>query len=438
MAQFYELSNEIVLLISSFVHPKDLDSFFLASKKIRELNAAAIAEHKRLTRTYRCLTYEPNAVSGSNLKNLANLLKDVLTLPRVAPYVEELNLYGWMLLWDDSPDVAASEDERKIETLSEPNRTLFHQAISKSNFIPNEYVEDWMESFEEGAEDQFVGLLFTLLPNLSILHIDGIPECDWNCHISHTSTSQFGLHDPKAKLLPMLTRVTLSSTEYVPLHIVQAFASLPSMRHIHAVNVFATQKDNYVSPAHSKVTHLTLINCQVASELLYEFLTAFKSLITFEYTDGADIEENPPPGSTLFWISRSLRHCAKYSLKKLSMKAQICTRILPMGSLRAFYALEELDISVDALLDTARPGCQKLSDVLPNSIKRVVLRQSEATTSFEYGGIVRDALRSKSTAFPRLEFLSCRYYHAERDGLRGFPLQFRAACEAAGITLTFD
>lgn len=136
-----------------------------------------------------------------------------------------------------------------------------------------------------------------------------------------------------------LTRVNLSSTdERIPSHLVKAFASLPSLRQLHARHVYASSEDRGAS-LRSNVTELSLRGCRLGSEQVYDFLSSFQSLATLDFTNIPDNEGDPQPTSILFWIRNALKNNAKNSLKKLKVRARKASVITPMGSLRDFEAL---------------------------------------------------------------------------------------------------
>ena len=427
MVGFSDLSSEIVLLVSKFIQPRDLDNFFQTSKRIRELNAGSIAEHKSLTRTYSHITYHPATALIPRIGTLAKLLRDVLTSPRIASYMENFDLQGYNTSWN------TEEEQRKKDTLTEPNYSLFDKAFEGSKYIPSGEAAEWMESVELGAEDQFLGLLLTLLPNLSILDISGNCLWDWDTFLSDTIKRISQDLEPSA--LTMLTCVTLSSSHrQVPLYIVKYFAGLPSMKQIRAKDVFTTDEEKYASPEYSNVTSLSLKDCVVEPEPLYEFLRSFGSLVTFEYTDSTSVQGQL--NSNLFWVCSLLDHHARHSLKKLTLRGPSGAILSPLRSFCGFEALEELDVDKCALVSSRKFGSRSLTEVLPKSIKKVVLRHPKPAASDCYTALVQDVVESKRRALPHLKALNFRPYNGQK------PIQFSlgliAACETAGITLTVD
>lgn len=269
MARFSDLSSEVVVMISNFAQPRDLDSFFLTSQHIRELNKACITEHSMLKKKYKYLISHTDSIPIDKFGTLANLLRKVLTAPRAASYVEDLDIRGWHVGWTNG---SHRDDRRSNDMLSKENRILFNDAISASKYVPADTVDSWMEGFEDGLEDQIIGLLLVVLPNISSLNLTDVP--DWDDLVGDTiyRISQY----PKLEALTMLKCVTISGKETeTPLRVVKSLAALPSMRQIYAENVSTTDLDQYASPPDSKVTSLCLIMCAVEPECLHEFLGSF-------------------------------------------------------------------------------------------------------------------------------------------------------------------
>lgn len=435
MARFSDLSSEVIVMISNFVEPRDLDSFFLTSKHIRELNEARITEHSTLKNDYKHLISHTSPDGIENFGTLANLLKKVLTVPRAASYVEDLDIRGWHMGWISGSHL---DDRRSNDMLSEENRILFNDATSGSTYVPEGLLDAWMGGFEDGLEDQIIGLLLIVLPKLSILNLMGV--CDWDNLV--TDTIDRISQAPKLEALTMLKCVTISGKETpTPLHVVKSLAALPSMRQIHAENVSTTSEDQYASPPDSRITSLCLPKCTLGPEFLHEFLGSFTSLVTFEYTDGTRVRDDAEPGSNAFWICNSLKHHAKHSLRKLTLRSPHRKNFTIIGFLQTLEVLEELDVDFGALVNSRLFGIGygSLNQVLPASIKKVTLRHISGAGVMEsdfHVRIVHHVIMQGKQALPLLEALNFR--PKKNSKTLKFSLRDIAACEAAGITLTVD
>lgn len=433
MARFSDLSSEVVVMISNFVQPRDLDSFFLTSKHIRELNQACITEHSMLKKNYKYLISHTDSDKIDNFGTLANLLRKVLTVPRAASYMEDLDIRGWRMGWITGSHL---DDRRSNDMLSAENQILFNDAMSASKYVPADSVLSWMEGFDDGFEDQIVGLLLIVLPNISSLNLTEVS--DWDNLVADTidRISQ----SPKLEALTMLKCVTISGRESpIPLRVLKSLAALPSMRQIHAENIFTTNFDQYASPPDSKVTSLCLTKCAVEPEFLHEFLGSFTSLATFEYTDDTRVPYDTGTQSNAFWICCSLKHHAKHCLRKLTLRSPYREKSTAIGCLRTFEVLEELDVDLGALLNRScfDTGYGLLTQVLPASIKKVTLRHFSGNV-MEPGHIslVQDVVMQRERALPHLQALNFR--PKKKTKTLRFPLRDVAACEAAGLALTVD
>ena len=439
--QFSDLSNEIVLEISKYVQPRDLDNFFATSKRIRQLNAAQIPEHIRLKRQYGFLSNhysytEPYVIYesvGRYTGSLAKLLKDIIDLPYIACYVEAMSLKPWQKLWDDERFPQGRTDQRRDDTLSEPNKGLFQEAMVRSKYISGFRIEELMGRIEAGDEGQILGLLLALLPNLCALDLCEID--DWHNDVIDTIDAISA--DPKANTLTSLTNVTLSDADHeVPLWVVQMFASLPSMRQIRADSVHHEGQYLHAPSRRSKVTHLSLKQCQIYPEPLFKFLSFFDSLVAFEYTEDERLRGQCDWQSKPFWIRTCLDYHARRSLKRLVLRSCCAGNDgALLDSVRTFEVLEELDTNLEALIIGGADGTGEITERLPASIQKVILRH-DSYTGDGHLRLVFNVLVLGKQALPHLKLLSFRPNRNEKSF--HVPACLVAACESAGFTLTLD
>lgn len=425
MTGFLDLSNEIILIISSFVQPKDLDSLLLTSKHIRALNGDLITEHKNLTRQHQ-------HTRTHMLYNLADFLKDVVLSPRISSYVETMEILSVYNEWIS----IRSEQSPKIDDMSIEMRESLFAKFSKSSkyVIPMEMGNPWISGIEDKREDQILGLLLPLLHNIVNLMIYEIPDWD-NCL---TDTIDLIAQDSKPSALTLLTRVFLSDDScQIPLRTVHHLAILPSMQSMYVKGI-KNDLPGYVDhPAISAVTNLSIRDCRVQSETMFEFLCCFESLIAFDYA-GAENLDKRDSMRIHFWICKALTQNAKHSLRKLAIKSRPRGQSNPIfiGSLQSFRALEELDVDVEALLEDGVSRLSKLSTVLPRSIKKVTLRHStdDGDGEDELMYLPEDLLSTTKKRLPLLEALNFRPYKQARVLL--MPLHWIANGELAGVALS--
>lgn len=208
MTCFSDLSNEIVLMISQHVQPRDCDNFYLTSKHIRGLNAAAVERHKKLKRRYKNINHRPlldKFYPAKKIGTWASLLKYSLQSARTASYVEHLDIHPYNTSWLNDRRFATMENRRKEDMTSEANKKLFEEAIEDAKHIVGAEKTQWKQYFIDGREDQVLGLLFMLLPNLTTMNLS-IPGGRRDLI---TSTIERISLVSKRDALTMLTHVTL-------------------------------------------------------------------------------------------------------------------------------------------------------------------------------------------------------------------------------------
>ena len=432
MARFSDLSNEVILLISKHVRPPDLDSFHLTSKHIRNLNEAHISNHLTLKRRYQNIRRDPTIWGSPEPKDTtwAKILKETLTSPSVASYVEEVDIQGYHKSWLNPAMHDTRENERRAETLLESNVILFEEAAQSSKYLSDKV--NWMDYVVNGYEDGLLGLLLTLLPNLSCLALS--VTCSGRDGITDVveSVSQ----DLTPLSFTMLTRVTLSGeSSEVPLHLIGAFAIMPSMRHLYAENINCTARVRTPTTRRSKVTHLCLLRCYVEPEPLFELLCLFDSLIEFEYTHGErkrrshDLNIDYTP----FWITSALKQNSAQSLKALTLRGHVSGVMSAfIGCLQPLTMLEELDTDLEALMGEGEDEyCPKMSESLPVSLTK--LRLHHLIGDYDLEGLLHVILNPKLKQLPRLRSLE---FTPENTEPLELPLRWKSACKKAGISLT--
>lgn len=167
MARLFDLSNELILLVSDFVNPPDHDSWFLVAKRIRELHQMAIEEHLRNKSRYKRITHfrwgDREEFEGcEGYGTLANLCKEMILSPRTAAYVECLSIERWHMTWSRR---GVPEDQRRDDMTSEENAKVFEKALRNSRCVSAKDLDEheYMDTFHLGRE---VGVLGAKLPSL--------------------------------------------------------------------------------------------------------------------------------------------------------------------------------------------------------------------------------------------------------------------------------
>lgn len=445
MARFGDLSNEIVLLISNFVQPPDLDSFYLTSKRIRELNESNIELHLAMKRWYQEIIHtEIGGFPYPHTGTWAQLLTIAVSSPWMAAHVEDVDIRGWHSRWSTRVSLAEIEDTRKNDTLSKRGQDVFATAIEQSKYVPNAESSNWSDGIKTGCEDNILSLLLEVLPNLSNLALSMKGD-----DVSFRYCLTKMLVHPKSTTFSNLKRVTLSS-DNGPTHLddLKHFAALPSMRYICAEDITIMNRVTNPRIIKSSVTTLRLLSCNIVPEMMFELLCSFHSLIDFEYTHATPESISNHYNNLVhykpFWLVAALKQSTKHSLQKLRMKGynespqsygpNDESRDL-MGSLRPFDALEEVETDLELLYGGICDLNTEFSEVLPESIRKVTLHHHEVdgVECRMVEDLVKGIVPPKNRALPKLENLHFRSVDAAPAPL---PVRWRAAFEAVGITLT--
>ena len=155
--------------------------------------------------------------------------------------MEELEIRGWKLGWNQNPTLTALEDQRKAATMIEPNARIFEEAFRGSKYFNSGYIDIYQKYSNCGYEEHILGLLLTLLPKLTSLTLS-VPRDYHNCFIA-TITSI--AHDLKSITLEALTSVTLTSECSRPsLHVgmcsgtLMAYACSRNVMHLNCCRVY--------------------------------------------------------------------------------------------------------------------------------------------------------------------------------------------------------
>lgn len=407
MAHFSDLSNELVLLVMKHVQPQDLDNFFLCCKHFRQLGGAYVREHMELKRRFKFI--EQGKLSDNSHQGQGrsiNLLKEIITSPRKASYVEKLAIRGADTKWNE-------------ESLSEPFQTIFKEEVRLSRYLPTAQTMRLIDRSRSGWKVTFLNLVLTLLPNLSTFKMDGLFA---DKMLTVISTTYRISQDPQPTILTMLNRVEISADigPLIPLGVIECFATLPSVRDLYANGVYNRSYGFPYNKRPSRVTSLSLTSCDVGAETLSKFLRSFDSIVNLEYIHEDLSEGHEKEGFLPAGISDMLGTGARKTLKTLTSRGDP-----KMGSLLSYNVLEEIDADLEAMIWNVSAAVQKLEDVLPISMKKVTLRH-------QYGNDTIRICLMPETPAPVEQALP----------VLGMPLDLSQrwldVCTAAGIALTFD
>ena len=435
------LPDEIVLHILGLVLPADLENFAQISKKIQRVARPILHEHRERIRTHSLFQNRSRPAATATL--LQNVLNDV----RIGHYVRQMTLRN-----------------RPYEMSLTPQQfKLFEQAGAQY---------EWLVSLEDAVlldgrgdphnqgwvEEVCLTVLLPLLPNLSSINIDvGFGYTGfYACQVIGKAPNP--LSAPFSRLRTVIfddSKTCLSNT--------RPFGLMPSVRcllvrgtrHIPG----ETYEDRSLSLGqHSKVTHLSLTECEDSCERLNDYLRVFSLLQSFEYTyrePKSDMWSVPP-----FEPYEPFRICsgllpAKLTLKKLVILGPNCAIPPPLGrrnvatppflgSLQEFLALEEIHVQWSSLPSTSYDSLiLGLPSILPVTLRRLTLeglppQKRKKNLSDNLNEMLGAASCAKTNAtlpnWEGLVFANCPY-HWRSDS---FSIQEKLErVSAAGIKVTF-
>lgn len=157
----------------------DIDSFARVSRLVRELGARHVTEHATLKKKYSSLwiSLSQNPIHTEDLKRRLVLdIKDFISTPRHAAYVQRVNIMRFCEHFMSCP---LAEIDRQTQTSANSEllqsivrETLERFDIKLPTYTANSLQGLWMGRINIGSEDLLIGLLMTLLLNISAIHLE--------------------------------------------------------------------------------------------------------------------------------------------------------------------------------------------------------------------------------------------------------------------------
>lgn len=86
--------------------------------------------------------------------------------PKMADYVKEMEVYDWMVSWDDPPQEERGEIFFGASSLLRqlpypgPMVKVFEDAVRDTKSIPSKEKEHWISSVQAGDQDPVIALIF--------------------------------------------------------------------------------------------------------------------------------------------------------------------------------------------------------------------------------------------------------------------------------------
>lgn len=311
------------------LEPEDVESFALVSKRVYSVSKPFMMEHMRLKNQFSSIVF-----SWATLDNRpVELLKQILRNPRITFYIRQLQVHNW-----------GAEPVVHMISLAnfEDTMAVFENAIQHSNFVTPSEVEDWIRQVRGGNEDPVLALIIMRLIKLRSLSISALcPRAD-------------------DYLLRTLDRI---------MHFSEAgIDQEPSI-----AGTEADGRSQLISRRPSilfSVYHLEMNECDIDLDLLSRLLQSIPELISFDFRSNED--QDPQ----ILQIHNELFKFSKHSLQRLVLFNNSDEQN-NMLDIACFEKLTHLSTELVILLGNGNESCRSFADVLPVSIREVMLRSWE-------------------------------------------------------------
>ena len=411
MRTFADLPPELIVIVSQYLFPSDFSNLRLVSRSIKHKAEAFVDEYRELQVRYSSHTNHGiwNA-DHYGWGSLAGLLRDLIRSPCHAPYVQRLSLYRWYTTWSRNwyhggyvVESAQKESERRKDTQELLDCTLTEAVKGCLCFPDQRQFDHWVKEGCLGNQTPILAMLVMKLPCLSTLHLTRIDHFD----ILFNNAILCVAKAPKSGLLSRLTMVSVSlKDDRAGICLITAFATLPSMRTIHAESLgtgddYNNRQARELMPTRSRVTELSLRYTGAQNSLLLNLLNCCHDLKGFE-----------------FLVDPSNRRCQLYQYHALSTQrppyngfgkstwATSVERILLQDYnpvvhhykdfFRFFHSLREVDIEFRIIYTSHNAEVlfyyEVLSTcmmaVLPVTVEKVILRYTDEQHEEDFGAVV--------------------------------------------------
>ena len=359
MATFSDLPNELVIEVWGYViEPEDVESLALVSKRIYSLAAPFVEEHTRLKQQY-------SKIRGPKYQTrneAADLLKKMLLNPRIALYVNQLQIHGctdgWFSNW--------------LMSYSQDTIDLFKNAIQYSSSIAPSEVEDWIADIEKGDKDPIITLMVMRRTKLKKIELGGCYQCT-------DGTDRY--------LLKTLRSITESSE--VPIHYRTS-----------TIESDTNDRFRFSRPLNlSSVSDLVIDQVNIDLDEVSRLLRTMNELKSFSYIPNFD----SPFGA--FQICEKLLTCSQHSLRKLHLHSLGRNESYTV-EIAHFEVPAALEIDFVVLLGNVNGVCRKLANMLPMSIERVEIRRMWNITFETLAQVILQMVEIKTKRLPNLKSLT--------------------------------
>lgn len=430
-----DLPNEVLGLVLRQIQPCDLEAFLQVSKSVRQNLEWPLREHYHLKRIYSTFRYHEDTPRGAP----ARLLKTILSQPRIADYVLEMDVKDW--------EMSFRYSMTHLEYTMEDTQ-LFKTTVKASKYVFSDCLERFLDEIEDGDEQPILMLLLTLLPNLEHVRIVS------DSHIDLSITINMIADEEPVQCLTRLTSLHLQAHELeiggwvdYP-HLLPVFCLLPSMKTLSidraSANIvgydYVEKRTFYDGYGAIPIVHLTLSDCLIYSSLLCGFLSHCTSLESFEYWPDFESPAGNPESFNPGGLIKALQKQCTNTLKSLTILCKILPPAKRMGSLQPFHKLENLTTNLSLLIGRSPHHLTELpppadegllSDTLPPRLAKLTLEVAEEPK-------YRDP-NTKREHRHIAQLLRTRTYDDRFTGLETISIQSEEASESLDVaTMLFD
>ena len=405
---FNALPTELIYQISRRVQPADLESYGRTSRRVRDIAAPFVQEHRQLKAEYTKISV--NHVAA------AQMLYEMCARPWIALYPESVELRGhrsWRNF--EGPrnrerTALVAEVERKRSLVDESD---LRELLRRTRLILPHEMDGWLQQIDTGDEDHLFALMIACLPNIRRLTI----------RLDHTKLEQVkemirsikrqipDVNGDKAlsklKNVYVLEKDT-SENGVCDLEMFPLLASLPGIQSMHGRNLVGMYRECYrdgwldYPGASPTIEHIFLETCGMSVEGLEKLCNSIKALRSFKYIAHR-------AGWGLHRISDLLKN-ARGTLEELVLSTGSGQSRF-IGTLRGFRALKHVKVDTDMLF--CRGKMSRAVDILPASIETATIAGNSLTRPHEEH-FLSDLYRP-SFSYPNLRKLQVEDSWGHRD-----------------------
>ncbi|CAF9940400.1 hypothetical protein IMSHALPRED_002013 [Imshaugia aleurites] len=405
---FNALPTELIYHISRRVQPADLESYGRTSRRVRDIAAPFVQEHRQLKAEYTKISV--NHVAA------AQMLYEMCARPWIALHPESVELRGhrsWRNF--EGPrnrerTALVAEVERKRSLVDESD---LRELLRRTRLILPHEMDGWLQQINTGDEDHLFALMIACLPNIRRLTI----------RLDHTKLEQVkemirsikrqipDINGDKAlsklKNVYVLEKDT-SENGVCDLEMFPLLASLPGIQSMHGRNLVGMYRECYrdgwldYPGASPTIEHIFLETCGMSVEGLEKLCNSIKALRSFKYIAHR-------AGWGLHRISDLLKNAGGTLEELVLSTGSGQSRFI--GTLRGFRALKHVKVDTDMLF--CRGKMSRAVDILPASIETATIAGNSLTRPHEEQ-FLSDLYRP-SFSYPNLRKLQVEDSWGHRD-----------------------